>query len=98
MLRTRVRPRRGRHCRSARSSDMAMPQVPALALAAAFAARFPRSRQQFERAVAAIPAGVTHDSRHFTPYPIYVDRAHAARKWSIDEPELIDYWVGHGAL
>jgi glutamate-1-semialdehyde 2,1-aminomutase len=51
-----------------------------------------------DRARTAIPGGITHDIRHLTPFPIYVDRASGPRKWDVDGNEYIDYWMGHGAL
>jgi glutamate-1-semialdehyde 2,1-aminomutase len=45
-----------------------------------------------------IAGGITHDVRHLKPFPIYVDRAQGTRKWTADGQELIDYWMGHGAL
>src|SRR5690606_29086003 len=44
------------------------------------------------------PSGITHDGRFLTPFPVYVDSANGAIKRSIDGPELIDFWSGHGAL
>ena len=41
---------------------------------------------------------MTHDGRYLEPFPIYVDRAAGARKWDVDGNELVDYWMGHGAL
>jgi glutamate-1-semialdehyde 2,1-aminomutase len=70
----------------------------ALRLADAFAQRFPQSLARSRQAAGILPGGVTHDSRRFHPFPIYVDRAQGARKWTIDGHELIDYWMGHGAL
>ncbi|MBF8279448.1 MAG: hemL [candidate division NC10 bacterium] len=58
----------------------------------------PRSEALFRRAKAAIAGGLSHDIRHLRPFPIYVDRAGGSRKWDVDGHELIDYWVGHGAL
>jgi glutamate-1-semialdehyde 2,1-aminomutase len=58
----------------------------------------PRSEALFARAVRAIAGRVTHDIRHMKPFPVYVERAQGSRKWSADGHELIDYWMGHGAL
>ena len=58
----------------------------------------PRSEALFRRAKAAIAGGLSHDIRHLRPFPIYVDRAGGSRKWDVDGHELIDYWIGHGAL
>jgi glutamate-1-semialdehyde 2,1-aminomutase len=45
-----------------------------------------------------LPAGLTHDSRIASPYPIYVARAAGPRKWDVDGNEYVDYFGGHGAL
>jgi glutamate-1-semialdehyde 2,1-aminomutase len=63
-----------------------------------FAELHPTSRTLHERAASLFPDGVTHDIRHFTPFPIYVDRAQGSRKWDVDGNEIIDYVMGHGAL
>jgi glutamate-1-semialdehyde 2,1-aminomutase len=44
------------------------------------------------------PSGVTHDIRHLTPFPLYVDHAAGSRKWDVDGNEIIDFVMGHGAL
>ena len=58
----------------------------------------PTSHKLFERARQLIPGGITHDIRYLTPFPLYVERAKGTRKWAADGQELIDYWMGHGAL
>ncbi len=58
----------------------------------------PTSCKLFERARQLIPGGITHDIRYLTPFPVYVERAKGTRKWAADGQELIDYWMGHGAL
>src|SRR5437588_12785869 len=32
------------------------------------------------------------------PFPVYVTHAKGSKKWDLDGHELIDYFVGHGAL
>src|SRR5919197_4062142 len=64
----------------------------------AFRKRFARSAELYERPRRAIAGGITHDSRNFVPFPIYIERADGARKWDVDGNELIDHWMGHGAL
>lgn len=64
----------------------------------AYRRAFPTSSQLFPRAVKAIAGGVTHDARHLLPFPIYVRQAKGSRKQAVDGHELIDYWMGHGAL
>lgn len=63
-----------------------------------YAQRFAASQRLFERARRSIAGGITHDSRQFAPFPIYVTHALGARKWDADGHELLDYWMGHGAL
>ncbi len=58
----------------------------------------PRSFALAERARRVIPGGITHDIRDLKPFPVYVERAQGTRKWTVDGQELIDYWMGHGAL
>jgi glutamate-1-semialdehyde 2,1-aminomutase len=64
----------------------------------AFRRRFARSAELYERSRQAIAGGITHDSRNFVPFPIYIERADGSRKWDVDGNELIDHWMGHGAL
>lgn len=56
------------------------------------------SHKLFQRARQLIPGGITHDIRYLTPFPLYIERAKGTRKWAADGQELIDYWMGHGAL
>jgi len=58
----------------------------------------PRSAALSHEAGRVIAGAVTHDIRHLRPFPIYVERAQGTRKWTVDGQELIDYWMGHGAL
>jgi glutamate-1-semialdehyde 2,1-aminomutase len=58
----------------------------------------PRSATLHKQALGIFPDGVTHDTRRFTPFPLYVERAQGPRKWDVDGNELIDYVSGHGAL
>jgi glutamate-1-semialdehyde 2,1-aminomutase len=63
-----------------------------------FRAAHPNSAVLADRARRSIPGGITHDIRHLSPFPVYVERASGARKWDVDGHEYIDYWMGHGAL
>ncbi|HET7036358.1 MAG TPA: aminotransferase class III-fold pyridoxal phosphate-dependent enzyme [Thermomicrobiaceae bacterium] len=58
----------------------------------------PSSAENYRRAVAAIPRGVTHDVRFLKPFPLYMTRALGSKKWDVDGHEIIDYAMGHGAL
>src|ERR1700704_2082071 len=64
----------------------------------AFQKRFARSAELYARSRKAIAGGITHDSRNFAPFPVYVDRAEGSRKWDVDGNELLDHWMGHGSL
>src|SRR6202048_3423171 len=64
----------------------------------AFSKQFARSAELYARSRKAIAGGITHDSRNFAPFPIYVERADGSRKWDVDGNELIDHWMGHGSL
>jgi len=75
-----------------------MSQVVTPRIEAVFRERFPTSGRLYERALKLFPSGVTHDGRYLEPFPIYVDRAAGSRKWDVDGNEIVDYWVGHGAL
>lgn len=63
-----------------------------------FSAKFPNSLAAYETAKTVFPAGVTHDGRFLQPAPIYATHAQGATKWDVDGNEIIDYWMGHGAL
>jgi len=70
----------------------------AISLAQHFADAFPTSHKLYDQALKLFPNGVTHDLRHLTPFPVYIDRALGAYKWDVDGNQFIDYWSGHGAL
>jgi glutamate-1-semialdehyde 2,1-aminomutase len=67
-------------------------------IVAAYRERTPRSAALAAEAREVLPSGLTHDSRHLTPYGIYVERAAGCRKWDVDGNEYIDYFGGHGSL
>jgi glutamate-1-semialdehyde 2,1-aminomutase len=72
--------------------------APRTSIDEAFGRTFRRSAELYQRSRRAIAGGITHDSRNFAPFPIYVDHAEGARKWDVDGNELVDHWMGHGAL
>jgi glutamate-1-semialdehyde 2,1-aminomutase len=67
-------------------------------LEARFLERLRGSRRLYDRAQRLFPSGLTHDSRRFQPFPVYIDRAAGSKKYDPDGNEYIDYSVGHGAL
>ena len=70
----------------------------AMTILETYRARHPKAAALADRARRAIPGGITHDIRHLSPFPIYVESAQGARKRDVDGHEYIDYWMGHGAL
>jgi glutamate-1-semialdehyde 2,1-aminomutase len=68
------------------------------AIIAAYRAKTPASAEWAERARQSFPSGITHDSRHLSPYALYVERGQGGHKWDADGNEYIDYFGGHGAL
>ena len=65
---------------------------------AAYREKFRASAKLYERSSRLFPNGVTHDSRYLQPFPIFANEARGSKKTTVDGHELIDYWVGHGAL
>ncbi|MFQ6013329.1 MAG: aminotransferase class III-fold pyridoxal phosphate-dependent enzyme, partial [Thermoplasmata archaeon] len=60
--------------------------------------RHPTSQKLFDRAVAEIPGGVSHNIRFFPPYPLFVESAAGTRLRDVEGHEYVDYWMGHFAL
>ncbi|HYU21447.1 MAG TPA: aspartate aminotransferase family protein [Chloroflexota bacterium] len=77
---------------------MAITETQTLTLDEEYRQKFASSGALYQRAREVIAGGITHDARAFAPFPVYVDRAEGARKWDADGNELLDYWMGHGAL
>jgi len=65
-------------------------------LDAEYAQANPTSAALFERQAKVVPSGITHSTRAFSPFPLFIDRCVGARKWDVDRHEYIDYWLGHG--
>ncbi|MBV9736354.1 MAG: aminotransferase class III-fold pyridoxal phosphate-dependent enzyme [Acidisphaera sp.] len=77
---------------------MSQATLPNATLSAAYEGATPGSAALAARARALLPSGLSHDGRHFDPYPIYVERASGPLKWDVDGNEYVDYFGGHGAL
>ena len=76
---------------------MSATTLPNATLIQAYQALTPGSAALAEKAQALIPSGMTHDSRHFDPYPIYL-AGEGPAKWDVDGNRYVDYFGGHGAL
>ena len=75
-----------------------MSQILTQQVETAYREKFPTSARLYERGCSLFPSGVTHDGRYLQPFPIYVERAEGSKKYDADENEIVDFWVGHGAL
>ncbi len=62
-----------------------------------YVAANPRSRALYAEQTNYVPGGVTHFSRVFEPFPLFIERCTDSRKWDSDGHEYVDYWMGHGA-
>ena len=58
----------------------------------------PKSKALSEQAKGLFPEGVTHVSRKYGPFPVYMDHGKGPRKWDVDGNEYIDYRTGHGSM
>ena len=63
-----------------------------------YIARHQGSARRYNEASGLFPGGVTHDTRHAQPFPLYMTHGAGPRKWDVDGNEYIDYVSGHGAL
>ncbi|MDB5401979.1 MAG: glutamate-semialdehyde -aminomutase [Acetobacteraceae bacterium] len=77
---------------------MSASTLPNATLTAAYEAMTPGSAALAAKARTLMPSGIAHDSRHFDPYPLYVQRALGPVKWDVDNNKYVDYFGGHGAL
>ena len=75
-----------------------MQTITSLSIVDRYREKTSKSAALYERAKAAFPSGLTHDSRVLDPYPLFVERAAGPRKWCVDGHEYVDYFGGHGAL
>ncbi len=77
---------------------MSATALPNNTLLDSYIAMTPGSAALSEKAKTVLPSGLTHDSRHFDPYPLYITRAQGPVKWDVDGNKYVDYFGGHGAL
>src|SRR2546425_8398694 len=57
-----------------------------------------RSRALYGRALKVFAGGVSHNTRFYEPYPLFVKRARGKFIWDEDGNRYTDYWMGHTAL
>lgn len=56
------------------------------------------SEKLWERALRAMPGGVSHDNRFLPPFPSYFDKGKGAHKWDVEGRKYIDYAMGSAAM
>ena len=57
-----------------------------------------RSHAFYERALKALPLGVSSNFRTYEPYPIYIERAQGSKMWDVDGREYTDFSMCFGAM
>src|SRR5699024_10924639 len=57
-----------------------------------------KSSSMFHHATDVIPGGVTANIKHFSPYPIFMEKGHGSKLIDVDQAEYIDYSLCYGAL
>ena len=62
-----------------------------------YRAENPTSERLFHEQESRVPSGVSHSSRSFSPFPLFIEACVGARKWDVDAHEYVDYWLGHGS-
>ncbi len=77
---------------------MSASTLPNATLTEAYQSLTPGSAALAAKARMLMPSGLAHDSRHFDPYPLYIERALGPVKWDVDHNRYVDYFGGHGAL
>ena len=84
--------------RRQKGPPMSASTLPNATLLATYEAMTQGSAKLAEKARTLLPSGLAHDSRHFDPYPLYIQRALGPVKWDVDNNKYVDYFGGHGAL
>ena len=51
-----------------------------------------------KRSLSCFPGGISHNIRHFEPYPFYTKSAKGKLLRDVDGNDFTDYWMGHWAL
>ncbi len=77
---------------------MSSSTLPNATLTAIYESLTPGSAALAAKAQTLMPSGLSHDSRNFDPYPLYIQRALGPVKWDVDNNKYVDYFGGHGAL
>ncbi|MGA2875370.1 MAG: aspartate aminotransferase family protein [Nitrososphaerales archaeon] len=63
-----------------------------------YTTRTKKSYRMYLDASKIMPGGQSHNSRFFSPYPFYANKARGKYIWDVDGNRYTDYWMGHTAL
>lgn len=67
-------------------------------LETAYEKKFRKSKEMFAKACRSAAFGIHSDIRALLPFPVFMERSSGCHKWSVEQEQLIDFWMGHGAL
>jgi glutamate-1-semialdehyde 2,1-aminomutase len=57
-----------------------------------------KSHELYRKSLSCFPGGISHNIRHFDPYPFYTKSAKGKYLHDVDGNDYTDYWMGHWAL
>jgi len=60
--------------------------------------RTPTSEKFWQKAKTTIPGGITANVKHYSPYPIFMNKAGGSKLYDVDNNEYIDYCLCYGPL
>ena len=63
-----------------------------------YSKRTRKSRQLYRESLLCFHGGISHNIRHFEPYPFYTKSAKGKNLLDVDGNKYTDYWMGHWAL
>ena len=63
-----------------------------------YSKRTRKSRDLYRESLLCFPGGISHNIRHFEPYPFYTKSAKGKYLLDVDGNRYTDYWMGHWAL
>lgn len=57
-----------------------------------------KSKELYKKSLICFPGGISHNIRHFEPYPFFTKSAKGKQLHDVDNNVYTDYWMGHWAL
>lgn len=68
-----------------------------VSLEAEYVAAHPISQRLYQALSSVAPGGITHSSRLFDPFPLFIASSNGSHKRDVDGNEYVDFWMAHGA-